>query len=150
ERKAALLSLENSLAADSENLRAHLRLAEFTLAAGSPRVAMENAYWVLAREPENLDAFTVLGGAHAVLGEFALAQGILGRVLASDPGRAEAALTLAQIHAAMGDAGKARIVLLRAAHAGSIAAPWLALARLEEEAGNINAAEENYRKAVAV
>jgi tetratricopeptide (TPR) repeat protein len=150
EPKAAFLSLENSLAADPENGHARLRLAEFMLAAGSPQLAIENAQWVLAREPDNLDAFTVLGGAHAVLGDIALAQSVFQRVLTSDPARVEAALTLAQIHAAMGDAGKARTVLLQTAHASSAVTPWLALARLEEEAGNTNTAEENYRKAVAV
>src|SRR5262249_13502261 len=150
EPKAAMLSLENSLAADPENLHPRERMAEFMLATGSPQLAIENAEWVLAREPENLDAFTVVGAAHAVLGQIALAQAAFQHVLARDPARAEAALTLAQIYAALGDEGKARSVLLQAAHAsGANAAPWLALARLEEEAGNISAAEDSYRKAVA-
>ena len=151
EPKAALLSLENSLAADPENRRARVRMAEYMLAAGAPQMALENANWVLAREPDNPDALTVVGGAQAVMGEVGSAQNIFERVLARSPGQVPAALTLAQIHAATGNTQKARKVLLQAAHAPSATATaWLALARLEEEAGNIGAAEEGYRKAVAV
>src|SRR5919201_2946189 len=100
EPKAALLSLENSLAADPENRRARVRMAEYMLAAGAPQMALENANWVLAREPDNPDALTVVGGAQAVMGEVGSAQNIFERVLARSPGQVPAALTLAQIHAA--------------------------------------------------
>ncbi|MCI0351189.1 MAG: tetratricopeptide repeat protein, partial [Acidobacteriales bacterium] len=151
EPAAALVSLDKALAADPENRVARLRRAEFTLIAGSPPAAIDAAQWVLAREPDNLEALTVLGGANAVLGQIALARSIFERVLAIDPGHPEAALTLAQIYAGLGETDKARKVLLQATHHRSSAPePWLGLARLEEETGNTLAAEEHYRKAVAL
>jgi len=149
EPKGALISLQNALAADPESSLARLRMGELMLAAGAPQTAADHAKWVLARDPSSPDALTLLGAAYAAGGGVAQAQTVFEQVLKNDPGRVNVSLALAQIHAAGGDELKARHILHAAAAAHSDnPAPWLALARMEEERGNSAAAEENYRKAV--
>src|SRR6266850_1482087 len=149
EPKAALLSLQNALAADPESRVARLRMGELMLAGGAPQTAADHAKWVLSRDPSNTDALTLLGAAYAASGAVGQAQTMFEQVLKNDPGRVNVSLALAQIHAAGGDELKARHVLYAAAAAHpDNSAPWLALARTEEERGNSVAAEENYRKAV--
>ena len=150
EPRAALISLQTSLSADPENRTAHLRLSQLLLASGPRQGAMDEARWVIAREPSNLDALTVLANAYAAIGNLTEARIIFERVLNMDPGRVDASLPLAHIYDASGDELQARKVLRQAADAhASGAAPWLALARMEEEKGNIGAAEGNYRRALA-
>src|SRR6266850_1635480 len=149
EPKAALLSLQNALAADPESRVARLRMGELMLAGGAPQTAADHAKWVLSRDPSSTDALTLLGAAYAASGAVGQAQTMFEQVLKNDPGRVNVSLALAQIHAAGGDELKARHVLYAAAAAHpDNSAPWLALARTEEERGNSVAAEENYRKAV--
>src|SRR5919201_5655520 len=67
--KAALISLQNALAADPQNLTAHVRFGGLLLAGGSAEGAIEEAHWVLVRDPNSLEALTLLGGAFAAAGD---------------------------------------------------------------------------------
>src|SRR5437763_96733 len=76
------------------------------------------------------------------------AEQLLARALELQPGRTRAALVLAEIYNHQENVEAARAVLRRAA-AGDpqTPLPWLALGRLEEQEGDVAAAEQAYRKA---
>jgi len=145
----AFASFQQAVQADPENTMARLRLSELYLAGGSMQHAVENAQAVLATEPDNAEALSVVGAAQQSSGDIAGATRTYVAALRADPTRVTIAIALADIYAREDAAAEARQVLRRAAEAApDDAAPLLALGRLEEEQGNIAAAEEDYRAAV--
>jgi tetratricopeptide (TPR) repeat protein len=135
---------------DKGNSRAHLRLGEILLAAGSLDRATENAWAVLQAGKTDADALALLGAASALTGQSRIAEEAFLRVLDNDPGRVPVAVALAELYSQQDRVQEARVVLNKAAESrpGS-ALPMLALGRLEEQEGNTTAAEQDYREAVS-
>lgn len=145
----AFAAFQQAVQAEGSNIMARLRLSELYLAGGSMQHAVENAQAVLAQEPDNAEALSVVGAAQQSTGDIVGATRTYVAALRADPGRVTIAIALADIYAREDGAPEARIVLRRAADAArDDAAPLLALGRLEEEQGNIPAAEEYYKAAV--
>ena len=146
----ALKAFEHAAAAQPMNATAHLRIAEIYV-GGAPDRALEELREVLALEPENPEAISVMGAAYSSAGQFGLARLAYQRALELDPARATVAVALADLQYRQLDPDGARATLKHAADASPRnPVPWLALGRMEEEEGNADAAEESYRHALAV
>lgn len=144
-------AIEKAAEVDPSNTAAQLRLGELYLAAGAIDRAREQAMLVLKTNATNNDALTLLGSAWAAADQPAMAKAAYEKVLQSDPSRVKVAVALADLYYRNNDAAKARDILQHsAASQPHSAAPLVAMARLEEQEGNGAAAEEAYRRAVAV
>lgn len=136
---------------DDSNQAAHLRLGEMYLLSGSGEGASEQAQAILKTGEANLDALTLLGEAAAASGSSLVAQKALETVWQKDRSRIKVAISLAELLNREGLPDQAREVLAEAAKAQPrSSAPWIALGRIEETAGNVKPAEDAYRKAVQV
>ena len=136
---------------DNSNFLAHLRLGELYLSGGAVDKAIEQAGLVLRSARGNTEAMALLGAAAEASGEPGVAEEAFKQVLQADPSRLSIALALADIYNRADREDDARAVLKKAATAQpSSAMPWLALGRLEEQQGNVDAAEEDYRRAISV
>jgi tetratricopeptide (TPR) repeat protein len=146
----AFTNFEKATEADSTNNLAHLRMGEMFLTAGSPERAREQAMLVLNKSANNNEALALLGASWAAADNLPLAKQAYERVLAADPKRVTTAVALADLYNREDNVVKAREVLHQATvmQPGS-AFPWLAKARLEEQEGNAEAAEDAYRHATA-
>ena len=146
----AFSAFQKAADSDSSNAAAHLHLGEIYLAGGVPDRASEQAHAALQQSSENTDALALLGAAASALGDTRLAETAFQRVLNSDPKRMSVAVALANLYRREDRPHDARKVLHGAAEAQPKSAqPWLALGRLEEEEGNLAAAEAAYRKAIS-
>lgn len=145
----AFSSFQKATEADSKNNTARLRMGEMLLAAGSPDRAREQAMLVLGNLANDSDALALLGAAWAAAENPALAIQTYERVLEIDPKRVTVAVALADLYNRQDDPNKARAILDKASKSqpGS-SMPLLALARLEEQQGNEQRAEDAYRRAV--
>jgi tetratricopeptide (TPR) repeat protein len=131
------------------NTMAQLRVGELFLMAGSGDRAADHARAAL-RSGANLDALALLGSAAAMNGNVEIALDAFTRVLVADPGRVKVSIALAELYSRIGKVDDARRVLRDSALAQPrSAAPLLALGRMEEQEGNIKAAEQAYRAAVS-
>lgn len=147
----ALASFQRATEVDGSNTVAHLRMGELLLAAGATDQAREEAEAVLSSSASSADGLALLGAAWEAAGNMSSAMDAYLGVLQLDPTRANVAVALADLYNRQEKVEEARQVLHRAAEARPQSAmPWLALARLSEQLGDSNAAEENYRRAVAV
>lgn len=136
---------------DPGNLAAHLRMGEFYLAAGAAERARDQAELVLKAVGSNGEALALWGAALAATGQNAFARDAYERVLRMDPKRVSVALALADLYNRDDKVKEAKQVLLDSAKANpATATPWLAVARLDEQEGEVAAAEAAYRHAVAV
>ncbi|HTK95266.1 MAG TPA: tetratricopeptide repeat protein [Terriglobales bacterium] len=145
----ALKAFERANALDPKDLIAPLRTAELYVAV-APERSIEIVRLVLASDPNNAEALSVLGAAYSVAGQLPLARIAYARSLEIDPTRVSVAVALAELDYRDLDTAHARAVLRQAASAAPRSSvPWLALGRLEEQEGDANAAEEAYRHAVA-
>ncbi len=146
----ALRMFELAIESSGNNLGARLRAAEIYLAGGLAQRSAEQATYVVAQQPNNVDALVVLGSAYSSLGEVELATSFWSRALENQPSQTEVAVHLADLWLRAEQPAKAREVLRRSIEANPRdAGPRLALGRLEEHDGNLPAAEEAYRSAVA-
>jgi tetratricopeptide (TPR) repeat protein len=136
---------------DNGNILAHLRLAQFYIAANTPDRAYDHLVSVLERQPNQAEAIAALGAYYVSIGQVERAEQEFQRALVVEPGRQSAAVALADLYNTAGEVERARQVLLKAAEADKKEAlAWLALGRLEEEQGNGAGAESAYRNAVQV
>lgn len=141
---------EKSVSADTANMSAHLRLGTMYLAGGVPQRATQQAQAVLAAKSTSSDGLTLLGAASSAVGDTSLAEQAFENVLKQEPGRVNVAVALADVYSQQDEPEKARSVLRRTVELNPRnSLPWLSLGRLEEKEGNIGAAEESYRAAVA-
>lgn len=146
----AMRAFEQALAADERNAPAHLRIAELFVSS-APGRALEHAHLALAVEPDNVEAISVLGAAYSATGQLGMAKAAYARALALEPQRTTVAVALADMQARDNEVEAARTVLQQAGEARPDSAlAWLALGRLEEQEGNLPAAEAAYRRAVSV
>lgn len=135
---------------DEHNVTAHMRLGELYLRAGAVDRASEHALAVLRESGTSADALTLVGAAAAANGNFSVARDAYERALALEPGRTKTSIALAEVLDREDQVEMARAVLKKASEAQPMsAAPWLALARLEEQQGRAKEAEAAYRQAVA-
>jgi len=147
----AFTAFREAVEAEPGNVAAHLRLGEFYLAAGAVDRAREQAELVLKTVGNNSEALSLWGAALAASGQNAFARDAYQRVLGMDPKRVAVALALADLYNRDDQVKEARRVLLDSAKANpGSAAPWLALGRLNEQEGQVAAAEAAYRQAVAL
>lgn len=145
----ALRMFEQAIESDGGNLAARLHAGEIYLAGGLPQRGAEQAMFVVAQQPNNVDALVLLASAYASVGKNELATTFFTRALQVDPSQAAVALHLADLWARGEQPGKAREVLQKGiASNPHDAGLRLALGRVEEHEGNLPAAEEAYRAAV--
>jgi tetratricopeptide (TPR) repeat protein len=146
----AFEAFQRAAETDPSNAVAHLRLGEIFLAAGALESAAEQAQHVLDSVEGNVEALALLGAASAGVGNKELAESAFKRVLEAEPARINIAVALADLYNGQERIEEARKVLQAAAgvQPGS-SVPLLALGRLEEQEGNLQPAEEAYRRAVA-
>ncbi|MBI2678735.1 MAG: tetratricopeptide repeat protein [Candidatus Koribacter versatilis] len=145
----AVKAFERALALDPSNVDAHLRVAEVYVEQ-VPERALAEIRFVLALQPKNGEAFSVMGAAYSSAGELPMAKAAYQRALELEPDRASVAVALADLEYRSLNTSGARAVLHHAASASPrTALAWLALGRLEEQEGDADAAEEAYRHAVA-
>lgn len=145
----AFAAFQKAAEADNSNMSAHLRMGEIFLAGGAADRATEQANTVLQLASANVEGLALLGAASSAAGNDEVAQRAFSRVLESDPRRVSVAVALADIYNRQDNMDKARVVLRKATDAQpSSSLPWLALGRLEEQEGNVSAAEDAYRHAV--
>ena len=131
------------------NTMAQLRIGELFLMAGSGDRAADHARAAL-KSGANLDALALLGSAAAMNGNAEIALDAFTRVLVAEPGRVKVSIALAELYSRIGKVDEGRRVLRESSAAQPrSAAPLLALGRMEEQEGNIKAAEQAYRAAVA-
>lgn len=136
---------------DNSNILAHLRLAQFYIAANVPDRAYNHLVTVLDHQPNQAEAIATLGAYYASVGQVERAEHEFQRALVLEPGRQPAAVALADLYNTAGDVANAREVLTKAAEADKKdVSAWLALGRLEEQQGNGPGAEQAYRNAVQV
>lgn len=146
----AFAAFQKSAEADNSNALAHLRLGEIYLAGGAPDRAGEQAHTVLQLASANIDGLALLGAASSAAGNNNLALEAFTRVLESDPKRVTVSVALADVYNREDRIEEARLVLRKATAAQPTSSlPWLALGRLEEQEGNVAAAEESYRHAAS-
>jgi tetratricopeptide (TPR) repeat protein len=147
----AYAAYDRAAQVDVTNVTAQLRLGEIFLATGAPERAGEKARFVLTTHPENPEALALLGSAAAAGGNIPLAELAYERALEVDPGKTNVAVAYADLLNKDDKVTESRTVLNKAISLdGKSAEPWLALARLEEQEGNVDAAESAYRKAVSL
>lgn len=147
----AFTAFQRAAELEPGNLPAHLRLGEFYLAAGAAERARDQAELVLKTVGSNSEALALWGAALAATGQNDFARDAYERVLRMDPQRVSVALALADLYNRDNKVKEAKQVLLDAAKANpGSATPWLAVARLNEQEGEVTAAEAAYRHAVAV
>jgi tetratricopeptide (TPR) repeat protein len=140
-----------ALEMDPENQQAHFRLGEIYVLAGEVEHANDEAKFLLKNSGSSADAYTILGSAAEASGKEAIAREAFEQVLKQDPHRVKVALDLADLYNHAGNISKSREVLLSVASTmPNTALPWLSLGRLEEQEGNVQAAENAYRHAVSV
>jgi tetratricopeptide (TPR) repeat protein len=140
-----------ALESDPENQQAHFRLGEIYVLAGEVEHANDEANFLLKNSGRSADAYSILGSAAEASGKEAVAREAFEQVLKQAPHRVKVALDLADLYNRAGNIAKSRDVLLTVASAmPNTALPWLSLGRLEEQEGNIQAAENAYRHAVSV
>jgi tetratricopeptide (TPR) repeat protein len=140
-----------ALELDPDNKQAHYRLGEIYLLAGEVERANEEASYLLKNSNNSADAFAILGSAAEASGKEADARAAFEQVLRQDPNRMKVALDLADLYNRAGNVAKSRDVLLNIATAKpNSSLPWLTLGRLEEQEGNVKAAEDAYKHAVAI
>lgn len=146
----ALRMFEQAIESNGGNLVARLHAGDIYLAGGLAPRSAEQAAFVVAQQPKNVDALVLLGSAYARMGRPELAASFWTRALESDHSQAMVALQLADLWARAGEPDKARQVLETgiAANPGN-ADLRLGLGSLEEHEGNLPAAEQDYRAAVA-
>ncbi len=145
----ALRMFEQAIESSSNNLGARLHAAEIYLGGGLAQPSAEQATYVIAQQPNNVEALVVLGSAYSSVGEAELAASFWTRALENDPSRTEVAVHLADLWLRAEQPDKAREVLQKSIEANPRdPGPRLALGRLEEHEGNLPAAEEAYRAAV--
>jgi tetratricopeptide (TPR) repeat protein len=147
----AFTAFQRAAELDPRNLAAHLRLGEFYLAAGAAERARDQAELVLKTVGSNSEALALWGAALAATGQNAFARDAYERVLRMDPKRVSVALALADLYNRDEQVKQAKQVLLDSAKANpGSATPWLAVARIDEQEGEVTAAEAAYRHAVSV
>src|SRR4051794_24841846 len=147
----AYAAYDRAAQVDLNNVTAQLRLGEIFLATGAPERAGEKARFVLTTRPENPEALALLGSAAAAGGNTPLAELAYERALEVDPGKTSVAVAYADLLNKDDKVAESRNVLKKAIGLdGKSAEPWLAVARLEEQEGNVDAAESSYRKAVSL
>jgi tetratricopeptide (TPR) repeat protein len=140
-----------ALELDPDNNQAHYRLGEIYLLAGEVERANEEASYLLNNSGNSADAFAILGAAAEAAGKDGTARQAFEQVMRQDPGRVKVALDLADLYNRAGNVSRSREVLLNVATAQpNSSLPWLTLARLEEQEGNIKPAEEAYKHAVSI
>jgi cellulose synthase operon protein C len=145
----AVKAFARATAVDPANLAARLRAAELYVSE-APERAFEQVKLVLAADPRNAEALSVLGAAYSSAGQLPMARVAYQRSLEIEPGRVSVAVTLADLQYRDLDTKGARATLHQAASAAPKSPmPWLALGRLEEHEGNAEGAEEAYRNALA-
>ena len=144
----ALEAFQQSVDLDGTNMIARLRLGEMLLAAGALDGAHEQALSVLQSGRRDPEVLALLGAASSGAGQDELAILAFTKVLEAEPGRVNVAAALADLYLRQDRPDDARSVLMKAAAAqpGS-AMPLLTLGRLEEQEGNLAAAEQAYRQA---
>jgi tetratricopeptide (TPR) repeat protein len=143
-------AFQQAVDADGSNAGARLRLGEILLAGGALDLAHEQAISALQSGRGDPEVLALLGAASSGVGQDQLAIMAFTKVLQAEPGRVNVAVALADVYLRQGRVQDARSVLKGAAAAqvGS-AMPLLALGRLEEQEGNLAAAEQAYRQAAA-
>jgi tetratricopeptide (TPR) repeat protein len=150
EVRPAYVALNKAVEQDPSNTKAHLRLGEVMLVAGAPGEAMAQARIVLTADPNNLDALAVLAQGMSLSGKPESATFVFKQILEVEPTRTDLSLDLAELQVQSNELDAARDTLNHAAAAKPHdPAPWLALGRLEEIAGQGQAAEQAYRQAVS-
>lgn len=145
----AFSAYQKTIELDNNNVLAHMRMGELFLAAGAIDRAKEQAQIVVQKSSGSNDALALLGSVWAASGNAALAQDAYKKVLTSDPKRVQVSIELADLYNRENQPENARKVLHDSAAAlPHNPQPLLALGRLEEESGDIAAAESAYRQAV--
>jgi len=148
--RKAFENFQKAASLDPSNLDARLRVGGFFLAGGAGDMALEQGQALLNEGHRDPETLALTGAAALVTGRIQLAETSFRGVLAEHPGRIPIAMSLSEILTRERRPDEARIVLQAASQAQPESAiPLQALARLEEQSGNIAAAEAAYRQAVA-
>lgn len=134
---------------DDTNSMAHLRLGQLYMQAGEPEQSSEQALTVLQQSGPNAEALALIASAASAAGKLKLAQEFFEHARELAPNDVKLSLGLAEVYDRLGDGARARETLAEAARLRPSAAPWLALGRLEESDGHVEAANNAYRQAVA-
>ncbi len=146
----AFAAFQKAAEADPANTTAQLRLGEMYLAGGAAERATEQAQKVLQLASASTDGLALLGAASSAAGDTDLALRAFQGVLKAEPQRVRVAVALADLYNQRDQIKEARQVLTAAiAVQPSSSVPLLALGRLEEQEGNVTAAEDAYRRAIA-
>lgn len=147
----AYSSYLRALETDPQNTEAHYRLGEIYLLAGEFERASDEANFLIRNGGNSADAFALIGAAAEATGKEDVARDAFENVLRQDPGRVKIALDLAELYNRAGNSTRSREILRGIANAKpNSSLPWLTLGRLEEQEGNIKAAEDAYRRAVSI
>jgi len=147
----AFTTYKKAAESDPNNLEANLRMGDMLLSSGAPEAAHEQASAVLKKSPDNTEALALEGASAAGSGDFDRATQFYGRALHNDPHRVTVAIALADLYNHENKTEEARGLLKQAAEMEPQSSlPWMALARIEEQEGNSQAAEAAYRKAISI
>jgi tetratricopeptide (TPR) repeat protein len=134
---------------DDTNSMAHLRLGQLYMQAGETEQSSEEALIVLRQAGPNPEALGLIGSAASANGNLEVARYFFERAQSLAPTEIKFSLAVAEVYDRMGEGAKARAVLTDATKLRpSSSAPWLALGRIEESDGHVEAAEQDYRRAV--
>jgi tetratricopeptide (TPR) repeat protein len=124
------------------------KLTGLLVATGNAEKAVAVGKRLLALSPDDADALALYGSALAGAGMPLEAERVLKRALSLLPSHAEAAISLAELQLRGDRVEEARRTLQSASTQAKDPSAVLALARLEEQSGNPEAAEDGYRRAV--
>jgi tetratricopeptide (TPR) repeat protein len=139
---------EKASALDPANHRPVQKMAELLVATGNSERGVSVAQRLFALRPDDPDALSLYGSALAGAGRRPEAEQALRKALALRPSHADAAISLAELMLRDDRVEEAREILQSTSTQAKDPAAVLALARLEEQAGNPDAAEDAYRRAV--
>src|ERR1051326_1877305 len=145
----AFSAYNKALDANASDLDARLKVAQLFLAGSAPEKALEYAQVYIRSRPNSADALAVVGGSLAAMGRVPEAVDSLQRARRLAPHDERVAIALADLYSAIDQDVEARRVLEESVKSDPTHVDaWLALGRLEEQAGNNAAAEAAYRSAV--
>jgi tetratricopeptide (TPR) repeat protein len=147
----ALASLEHALFLNPNSSEAHLRMAQLFIAANAPEKARAHIDYAAALRPDDPEMLEVRSDLFAAEDRPDLAERDLLRASQLSKNADRATERLAQFYITADNPDKARAVLTSGAERARHKSPLLLmLARLEESEGNPVAAENSYRKALAL
>ncbi|MFL6436669.1 MAG: tetratricopeptide repeat protein [Terriglobales bacterium] len=147
----ALASVDHALFLNPDSSEAHLRMAQLFIAANAPEKAQPHIDYAAAVRPDDPEMLDIRSDLFAAEDRADLAERDLLRASQLSKNADRAVERLAQFYINADKPNKARAVLTsgveRSEHKSRL---LLMLARLEETEGNAAAAENSYRRAIAV